>query len=98
MLANIKILLGLASNDTSKDALLNVLIDDATDEAVLYTHNENIEELDTTIDKMVVYNYNRLGTEGVDNEGYSGVSFGYSTDYPENIMRGLRAKRKIRTI
>ena len=44
---------------------------------------------------MVVYKYNRIGTEGVDSEGYSGVNFQYTSDYPENIMRGLRAKRKV---
>ena len=47
---------------------------------------------------MVAYNYNRLGTEGLDSEGYSGVSFNYSADYPEPIIRALKAKRKLITL
>ena len=47
---------------------------------------------------IVVYNYNRLGTEGLDSEGYSGVSLNYSADYPEPIIRALKAKRKLITL
>lgn len=93
MLEKIKLLLGLT--DSSKDDLLTVLLEQAIDEAVNYTHNDCLSALETSIVKMVVYNYNRLGTEGVDSEGYSGVSFAYSADYPENIMRTLRANRKV---
>lgn len=93
MLDKIKLLLGIT--DDSKDDLLTILIDVAIDEALAYTHRDCVDELDTSIIQMVVYKYNRIGTEGVDSENYSGVSFSYSTDYPESIMRGLRAKRKV---
>ena len=96
MIEKIKLLLGLTNND--KDEVLNILIEQAIDEATLYTHNDCLAELDTSIIQMVVYKYNRLGFEGVDSEGYSGVSFNYSTDYPDSIIRSLRAKRKIRVI
>lgn len=92
----VKTMLGITS--TEKDGLLSLLIDQATEEAITYTHNESVETLSAVIVKMVVYNYNRLGTEGVDSEGYSGVSFNYSADYPEAIMRSLRAKRKVQVI
>lgn len=93
MLMKVKLLLGLTDN--SKDDLLTILIDVAIDEAMAYTHRECVEGLETSIIQMVVYKYNRIGTEGVDNESYSGVSFAYSTDYPESIMRSLRSKRKV---
>lgn len=94
MLNNIKLLLGITSNE--KDELLTLLISQATDEAMNYTHRKDLDEdLANTIIRMVVYNYNRLGTEGVDGETYSGVNFDYSADYPENILRSLRAKRKV---
>lgn len=93
MLNKIKILLGL--KDNSKDDLLTILIEEAIDEALAYTHRDSADGLDTSITQMVVYKYNRIGTEGVDSENYSGVSFSYSTDYPESIMRGLRSKRKV---
>lgn len=93
MLERVKLLLGIADN--TKDDLLTLLIEQAVEEAIVYTHNECVDELNTSIIQMVVYKYNRIGTEGVDSEGYSGVSFQYTSDYPENIMRGLRAKRKV---
>ena len=93
MLTNIKLLLNITDN--SKDSLLQVLINSAINEVLNYTHNENaIEDLGATIIDMVVFKYNRLKTEGVDSESYSGVSFNYSADYPEAIMRSLRAYRK----
>ncbi len=96
MLEKVKVLLGLTNN--SKDDLLTILIEQAIEEAIAYTHNDCVDELNTSIIQMVVYKYNRLGTEGVENEGYSGVSFSYSADYPESILRGLRAKRKLITL
>lgn len=96
MLEQIKVLLNINSSD--KDPLLTVLIEQAIDEAVNYTHNEDIAALHSCISNMVVYNYNRLDTLGVDSENYSGVTFNYSSDYPDSIMRQLNAKRKIRLV
>lgn len=96
MLEKIKLLLGF--KDESKDDLLTILIEQAIDEALDYTHRDSADELDTSIIQMVVYKYNRIGTEGVDSESYNGVNFNYSPDYPESIMRGLRAKRKVLTL
>ena len=93
MLEKVKLLLGIADN--TKDDLLTLLIEQAVEEAIVYTHNECVDELNTSIIQMVVYKYNRIGTEGLDSEGYSGVNFQYTSDYPENIMRGLRTKRKV---
>lgn len=93
MLDKIKTLLGITGEE--KNDLLTLLIDQATEEALLFTHNNQLDQLETAIIKMVIYNYNRLGTEGVDSESYSGVSFAYSADYPETILRLLKSKRKI---
>ena len=96
MLENVKVLLGI--NDSSKDELLTLLIEQAIEEVINYTHNDCMAGLESTICRMVVYNYNRISTEGVNSENYSGVSFTYSADYPENIMRVLKAHRKVRFI
>lgn len=96
MLENIKLLLGIDGNE--KDRLLQILIKQAMDEAKEITGRSDICGLNTTIEKMVVYNFNRLGSEGVASEGYSGVSFSYTTDYPDSIMRVLKKYRKIKTI
>ena len=96
MLNDIKLLLGLT--DSSKDAILTLLIKQATQEAKNITHNDVVDDLENAIIDMVIYNYNRLGTEGLDSESYSGVSFNYTADYPEFILRQLRPKRLGRTI
>lgn len=100
LLDKVKLMLGINNNE--KDDLLTLLIEQATEEAVAYTHlpksEETLIELNSVINRMVVYNYNRLGTEGVDSEGFSGVSYSYSADYPEAILRILKSKRKIITL
>lgn len=93
MLESIKLLLNL--KDNSKDELLILLIERAIDEFTTYTHNGSLENSESLLCQMVVYNYNRLATEGVNSENYSGISFNYSSEYPEPIMRQLRAKRKV---
>lgn len=96
MLEKIKLLLNI--NDEYKDALLTLLIQQAIDEAIEFTHNSDTSELESTIIKMVLFNYNRLGTTGIDAESYSGVSYTYAADYPEGILRSLKSKRKLVTL
>lgn len=92
MIDKVKLLLGLT--DSSKDKLIEVLIDGAVEDAVAITGNKYIQdELPNTIVKMVVYNYNRLGTEGLETESYSGVTYNYSNGYPQDILNTLNKKR-----
>lgn len=94
MLDKIKLMLGITSND--EDELLLFLIEKAEDEARNICHRDNImPDLEHAIIDMVVYNYNRIGTEGLSKEVYSGITYDYTSDYPESIMRSLRAFRKI---
>ena len=90
MLETMKLLLGL---DASKDTLCQVLIQQALDEAIAYTNNEDVAE--NLIVQMAIYKYNRLGTEGLNSENYSGVSFNYLNDYPETIVKQLRRFKKL---
>lgn len=97
MLERIKLLLNIT--DESKDALLNELIDNATEFATNYTNNEAaIDSLNGTIIAMVIYDYNRMGTEGLTSENYSGVSFGYASGYSDDIMKQLKKYRKVKVI
>lgn len=97
MLERIKLKLGL-QNTTDKDELLMLLIEDCISEAQNYTHNDDVAGYENVICNMVIYSYNRLGSEGVNAETYSGVRFEYSADYPESILRQLRSHRKVITI
>lgn len=97
MLDNIKLLLGLA--DDSKDELLEALITYAVEDAILISRNKNIrEENEGIIVRMVIYNYNRLGSEGLTSETYSGVSYNYANNYPEDILYMLRSRGKLRVL
>lgn len=97
MLERIKLLLNIA--DESKDALLEELIDNAEEFALNYTNNTAaMTSLTGTIIAMVIYDYNRMGTEGLTSENYSGVSFGYTAGYSDDIMKQLKKFRKVKTI
>lgn len=97
MLERIKLLLNIT--DGSKDALLEELIDNATEFARNFINNDAaLENLTGTIISMVIYDYNRMGTEGLTSENYSGVSFGYASGYSDDIMKQLKRYRKVRVI
>lgn len=87
MLENVKLLLGITSTD--KDQLITLLIDLATQEAVNFT-NAQVSALTPIILQMVVYKYNRLGTEGLESEDYSGLTYTYLNDYPDYIVNQLK--------
>ena len=79
----------------SKDELLQLLLDGAEEDAIAITGNPDIkDDLPNTIAKMVVYNYNRLGTEGLDSETYSGVRYDYSSSYSDEILEMLNTKSR----
>jgi Phage gp6-like head-tail connector protein len=77
-LDNIKTLIGLDTNDTSKDAILDILITHVENSVKSYLKLSAIPaELDWTIEAMTVENYNRRGSEGISNESVEGVSYTY---------------------
>lgn len=91
---NIKLLLGIT--DDSKDDLLNLLIDNAQEFAVSYTNNEDVKTYEGALARIVVYDYNRMNTEGLNSESYSGLTFSYAADYPEAVLKPLRAHRRVK--
>jgi hypothetical protein len=97
MLERIKLLLNIT--DESKDALLIELIENVREFVLNYTNNAGcLEQLERTLDKMVIYDYSRMGTEGLKNENYSGVSYNYIDGYSDEIMKQLKRFRKVKVI
>lgn len=92
MLEEIKALLNIT--DSSKDNILSALISMATEEATEYTKREE-KDLGAVIRKMVIYQFNRIDSLGLSSEGYSGVSFSYSSDYPDDIKRTLQSMKRV---
>ena len=82
-----------------KDSLIELLILQCTDEALDYTHREEYcSGMQSIIEQMVVYRYNLIGTEGLKSESYSGISYSYNQEYPDNIIRMLKKYRRIVTL
>jgi len=92
MLEDIKKLLGPVADD--KDDILQLLINLATDDAKSKTGCDDLFYLRSVIIEMVIYKFNRMGTEGLESENYSGVSYSYSSDYPDSILNSLEAIKK----
>lgn len=94
MLEKLKTLL----NVYDKDPLLRILLDQSVEETINYTHNYNIDNLENVIINIAIWKYNRLGSEGLNSENYSGVSFNYNADYPDSIKKQLQSYRRIKTL
>lgn len=94
MLEIIKTLLQI---DDSKDELLIALLDTTIAEVKTYCRIDDVSELESAIIQMVIYKYNRLGTEGIASESYSGVNFNYA-DYPTCIQNMLKIKRRLKLV
>lgn len=48
--------------------------------------------------KMAVVKLNRLGTEGLSGESFSGVTQSYIDGYPNDIVESLKAMRRVKVL
>lgn len=92
----IKSLIGIS--DESKDTILNHLIDNAKTYASDYCNIAYNEKLDKAVIKMVIEDYNKLGSEGAKSESYSGVSVSYADDYSPMVYKLMRPYKRIRIV
>ena len=96
MLEKIKICL---TNNTYTDALINLFIEDTTKEVKIYCNREDIDvELESVIRKIVIIKLNRMNSEGLSSQAYSGVSESFIDGYPQDIIAVLNRKRKLKTL
>lgn len=78
------------------DELLNDLIEETEEEIKVYIHREDIPiSLEGALVELVVIKCNRLGTEGINSESFSGVSTSYLDGFPKDITKKLRRCRKL---
>lgn len=96
MLEKIKICL---TNNTYTDDLINLFIDDTTKEVKIYCNREDIDtELESIIRRIVIIKLNRINSEGLSSQSYSGVSESFIDGYPQDIIAVLNRKRKLKTL
>lgn len=79
------------------DALFSDLITDAITDVKTYTNRT--EELpvacETIIKDLVMIRVNKLGSEGIASESFSGVSQSYENDLPSELKRRLNKYRRL---
>ena len=97
MINDIKIMLGDAASNYS-DALINLCYKQALTEVEAYCNREADIELDLVADRIAIIKLNRINTEGLSGQSFSGVSESYIDGYPADIKAILNRKRKIKIL
>lgn len=97
MINDIKIMLGDAASNYS-DALINLCYKQALTEVEAYCNREADIELDLVADRIAVIKLNRINTEGLSSQSFSGVSESYIDGYPADILAILNRKRRIKLV
>lgn len=97
MLEEIKILLGDAANNFS-EAQIGLALKMAMAEVQGYCNREIDAELEVCVERIAIIKLNRMNTEGLASQSYSGVSESYVNGYPADIQAILNRKRRIKVI
>ena len=97
MLEEIKLLLGEAAANYS-DALINLCAKQALAEVEAYCRRTADLELEMIALRIAVIKLNRMNTEGLASQSFSGVTESYVDGYPADILAALNRKRKIKVV
>lgn len=90
---NLKYQIKILTNKTD-DTLVSLILDKAKREIEAITGQEYSSKFDNLAVDMAVIKINRLGTEGIASQGYSGASESFLEDYPPYIKNQLDRFRK----
>lgn len=97
MIEEIKIMLGDAANNFT-DAQIGLALKLALAEVEAICKRTVDSELEVVVLRIAVIKLNRMNTEGLAAQSFSGVSESYIDGYPEDIQMILRGKRKIKVV
>lgn len=97
MIDEIKILLGDAA-DNFTEAQIGLSLKLALTEVEAYCRRPVDKELEMVAEKIAIIKLNRMNTEGLASQSYSGVSESYIDGYPADILAVLNRKRKIKVV
>lgn len=95
MIEEIKLLLGDAASNYT-DAQISLAYKMALAEVEDYCNREADATLEFLAEKIAIIKLNRMNTEGLASQSYSGVSESYIDGYPADILAVLNRKRKIK--
>lgn len=95
MLENIKMLLAIASDDTSKDAIINYWINYYTKMIIKYCHiTELNEDLTLILEQMIVQRLGGFGTTSTSTEKQDGVKSITRGDYRIEFKETMHDKQQ----
>lgn len=97
MLEELKTMLGDAAAAFT-DAQLEIALRNAQEEAAAYCNRALDADLLLIAQKMAIYRLNRMNTEGLAGQSFSGVNETYLDGYPADILMMLNRKRKVKFI
>ncbi|MBQ9913538.1 MAG: phage head-tail connector protein [Clostridia bacterium] len=97
MIEEIKILLGDAASNYT-DALIGLCAKQALAEVESYCNRAADYELEIVAQRIAIIKLNRINTEGLASQSFSGVSESYIDGYPADILTILNRKRKIKVV
>lgn len=97
MIEEIKLLLGDAASNYS-DAQIGLAFKIALAEVEAYCNREADYALELIAEKIAIIKLNRMNTEGLASQAFSGVSESYIDGYPAEILAVLNRKRKLKVI
>jgi hypothetical protein len=97
MIEEIKLLLGEAASNFS-DAQIALCLKLALAEVEAYCNRSIDLELEIIAEKIAVIKLNRINTEGLAAQSFSGVSENYIDGYPAEILAVLNRKRKVKIL
>lgn len=97
MIEEIKLLLGDAASNYS-DAQIGLALKLSLAEVEAYCNRKLDYELEIIAQKIAIIKLNRMNTEGLASQSYSGVSESYIDGYPAEILTVLNRKRKIKVL
>lgn len=97
MIEEIKLMLGESANNYT-DAQIGLALKQALAEVEGYCKRKLDYELEIVAQRIAVIKLNRMNTEGLASQSYSGVSESYVDGYPSDIQAILDRKRKIKVM
>ena len=97
MLDEIKLLLGDAAANYS-DAQIMLAYKLALAEVEAYCNRDADSTLELLAERIAVIKLNRINTEGLASQSFSGVSESYMDGYPADLLAVLNRKRKIKVV
>lgn len=97
MLDKIKARLNIT--DSSRDFLINDLIEDSKEDLKELTNNPNLKfdrKAEGIVKELVVIKFNKLGAEGLSSESVNGHSQSFIDGLPKDLRTKILSMRKLR--